>query len=424
MPLQQGPSAVQPELVPDSGATTTLVQRRLVPADAPRRTRPSLLPAAPENVPFHRPYLVGTERAFIERALQGAHLSGDGPLTKRCHELLSESLGVARALLTTSCTHALEMAALLLDIGPGDEVILPSYTFVSTANAFVLRGAVPVFADIRADTLNLDERKLEQLITSKTKAIVVVHYGGIACEMDTILAIAERHRIPVVEDNAHGLYGRYKERYLGTLGVLGTQSFHETKNFTCGEGGALLINDVRLVQRAEIMREKGTDRSRYHRGEVDKYTWRDLGSSYLPSDLLAGVLAAQLEARDIIQRRRRQIFEGYLASLAGWARSHAVQLPTVPQGCEPAYHLFYMIMPTSEARAGLLAHLKEHGIQGTSHYQPLHASDMGIRFGYVRGDLPVTEHVSECIVRLPLFCGLSPEQIDRVTDAVRSFEPA
>jgi dTDP-4-amino-4,6-dideoxygalactose transaminase len=373
-------------------------------------------------IPFCKPHKVGTEYELIQRALATSELSGDGTITKECHRLLELTLGVPKALLTTSCTHALEMAAILLELGPGDEVIVPSFTFVSTANAFALRGARPVFADIRPDTLNLDEAKLEALITPKTRAIVPVHYAGVACEMNSILQIARKHDLIVVEDNAHGLFAKYHGRYLGTLGTFGTQSFHETKNFTCGEGGALLINDPRYIERAEIIREKGTDRSRFYRGEVDKYCWRDIGSSYLPSGILAAFLLAQLQAREEIQRRRCEIFEQYQDGLAEWADSRGVRLPTIPAGCDQAYHMFYLIMPTATSRTELLAHLKSHSIQATFHYVPLHASPMGERFGFRVGDCPVAEHVGERIVRLPFFYDLTSGQIDRVIRAVCFYE--
>ena len=285
------------------------------------------------HIPFNRPFLTGREFEYIHQALAGGKISGDGKFTQKCHARLESELGIHKALLTTSCTHALEMAALLLDIQPGDEVIIPSFTFVSTVNAFALRGARPVFIDIRPDTLNLDENKLEDLITSRTRAIVVVHYAGVACDMDKILEVAERHRIPVVEDNAHGLFAKYKGQYLVTLGCLATQSFHETKNFSCGEGGALLINDPQYVERAEIIREKGTDRNRFFRGQVEKYTWMDIGSSYLPSDMLAAFLYAQLEARDCIQSKRQRIWEYYDEHLKEWSADFNVQLPTIPPDC-------------------------------------------------------------------------------------------
>jgi dTDP-4-amino-4,6-dideoxygalactose transaminase len=315
------------------------------------------------------------------------------------------------------------MAALLLDIRPGDEVIVPSFTFVSTANAFVLRGAVPVFADIRPDTLNLDETKLERLITPRTKAIVPVHYAGIGCEMDAIRSIADRFGIAVVEDNAHGLFGRYRGKYLGTLGNLATQSFHETKNFTCGEGGALVINDARLAERAEIIREKGTNRSRFYRGQVDKYTWVDVGSSYLMSDVLAACLYAQLENRQPIQTRRKAIWEFYERNLRGWQAERGVRLPTVPPHCEHPYHLFYLLLPSLADRQALIAHLKDHAIQGVFHYLPLHLSDMGGRYGGRAGDCPVTEEVSERLLRLPLYNTLTRSQLARVVSVVKEFVP-
>ncbi|MBZ0278624.1 MAG: dTDP-4-amino-4,6-dideoxygalactose transaminase, partial [Anaerolineae bacterium] len=291
-------------------------------------------------IPFNRPCLTGKEMDYIAESVAAGKISGDGPFTKKVHQLLENALGVKKALLTTSCTHALEMSALLLDLQPGDEVIVPSYTFVSTINAFVLRGATPVFVDVRSDTLNLDETLLEAAITPRTRAIVVVHYGGVGCEMDTIMEIANRHRIPVIEDNAHGLFAKYKGRYLGTFGVMATQSFHETKNFQCGEGGALLINDPQYAERAEIIREKGTNRARFFRGQVDKYTWVDVGSSYLPSDMLAAFLYAQLESRDEIQGKRQRIWDTYQSGLREWADHHDVDLPTILPHTEQAYHVF------------------------------------------------------------------------------------
>ena len=358
----------------------------------------------------------------MAQAVAAAKLSGDGSFTQRCSALLERELGVPKVLLTTSCTHALEMFAFLLDIQPGDEVILPSFTFVSTVNAFVLRGARPVFADVRPDTLNLDESKLAALITPHTKAIGVVHYAGIGCEMDTILEIARRHNLPVVEDNAHGLFGKYKGKYLGTFGVLAAQSFHETKNFTCGEGGALLINDPALVERAEIIREKGTNRSRFFRGQVDKYTWVDLGSSYLPSDLLAAFLYAQLEQRQKIQSHRRKVWEFYAKNLKDWALAHEVHLPHVPSDCEQAYHMFFMLLPTLELRQRLIAHLQQRGITSVFHYLPLHLSPMGRRFGGRPGDCPVTERASDQLIRLPFHNVLTEEDLHAVVDAIREFD--
>jgi dTDP-4-amino-4,6-dideoxygalactose transaminase len=372
-------------------------------------------------IPFNRPCLAGREEEYMRRAIASGHLSGDGEFTRACHAYLERSLGIPAALLTTSCTHALEMAAILLNITSGDEVIVPSFTFVSTANAFVLRGARPVFADIRPDTLNLDESRLESLVTPRTRAILAMHYAGVGCELDSILTIAGNRGVAVVEDNAHGLFGRYKGKALGTFGCLATQSFHETKNFTCGEGGALLINDPRYIERAEVIREKGTHRTRFFRGEVNKYTWVDVGSSYLPSDLLAAFLLAQLEARDQIQARRKRLWERYAEGLRDWADDRGVRLPAVPGDREQPFHLFYLILPSRESRQGLIAHLKERGILAVFHYLPLHLSEMGRSFGAVPGDCPVTENVSDRLVRLPFFNDLTEEEQTRVVDAIREF---
>jgi dTDP-4-amino-4,6-dideoxygalactose transaminase len=373
------------------------------------------------RVPFNHPTLIGNEAAYVAQALASGHISGDGAFTKRCHALLESTLGAPRVLLTSSCTHALEMAALLLDLQPGDEVVAPSFTFVSTVNAFVLRGARPVFVDIRSDTLNLDERQLERALSSRTRAIVVVHYAGIACEMDTISALAARHGIPIVEDNAHGLFGRYRGRWLGTLGSLATLSFHETKNYTCGEGGALVINDPHLIARAEVLREKGTNRSRFFRGEVDKYTWVDLGSSYLPSDLSAAMLLGQLEEQEHVQARRKELFNRYMEGLWEWAHTSGVGLPQIPSDCTPAYHLFYVRLPNEAMRSRFIKWLDSQGVHSVFHYVPLHTSPMGRRYGYAAGDLPITEAVSDQLVRLPFFFGLSRAQQDRVIQAAVSF---
>lgn len=371
------------------------------------------------SIPFNHPSLAGNELSYISQAISTGHSSGDGLFTKRCHALLEGELSAAKALLTTSCTHALEMAALLLDIQPGDEVIIPDFTFVSTINAFVLRGARPVFADIRPDTLNLDETQLERLISPRTKAIVPVHYAGVGCEMDAILEIANRHGIAVVEDNAHGLFGKYKGRYLGSFGCLATQSFHETKNFTCGEGGALLINDPQYIERAEIIREKGTNRSRFFRGQVDKYTWVDIGSSYLPSDILAAFLYAQLEARDQIQVRRQRIWHYYNDHLQAWAAANDVRLSIVPAHCEQPFHMFYLLLPSLEQRQALIEHLKGHGILSVFHYLPLHLSDMGRKFGGQPGDCPVTEDVSDRLLRLPFYNDLTEADQTSVCAAIK-----
>jgi dTDP-4-amino-4,6-dideoxygalactose transaminase len=373
------------------------------------------------TIPFNRPCLAGKELENVAKAVRHGHLSGDGPFTKQCHAFLEQTLGVPKVLLTTSCTHALEMAALLLDLRPGDEVIVPSFTFVSTVNAFVLRGCKPVFADVRPDTLNLDEAAVERLITPRTKALVPVHYAGVGCELNALLAIAWGRQIPVVEDNAHGLFGKYVGQYLGTFGGLATQSFHETKNFSCGEGGALLINDPKYIERAEILREKGTNRSRFFRGQVDKYTWVDLGSSYLPSELLAAFLFAQLENWEAIQARRRRVWDYYWEHLQDWAEDQGAQLPTVPAHCEQAYHMFYLLMPSLRSRQALIGHLKSQGILSVFHYLPLHLSDMGRKFGGRPGDCPVTEDVSDRLLRLPFYNDLSEVELARVVTAIKAF---
>jgi len=371
-------------------------------------------------IPFNRPALAGREFDYVRQAIDNMHLSGNGPFTRQCQTLLEQCLGVPRVLLTTSCTHALEMAALLLDVRPGDEVVLPSFTFVSTANAFVLRGARPVFIDVRPDTFNLDETKLENLITARTKAIVVVHYAGVGCEMDAILKIAGKHGVPVVEDNAHGLLGRYRGKSLGTFGALATQSFHETKNITCGEGGALVVNHPRYLDRAEIIREKGTDRHRFFKGQVDKYTWVDIGSSYLPSEIQAAFLYAQLEVRDEIQVRRRGIWEYYAEHLRDWSDSAGVRLPVVPAHCEQSYHMFYLVAPSLTRRQALIQHLAQQGINSVFHYQPLHLSGMGRQYGYRTGDFPVTERAGDCLLRLPFHNALTSGELERVVAAVAS----
>ena len=372
-------------------------------------------------IPFNRPEITGREFDYLRDAVERGRLSGDGFYTRQCQELLARILGGTRVLLTTSCTHALELAALLLDIKPGDEVIVPSFTFVSTVNAFVLRGARPVFVDIRPDTLNLDEDLLACRITRQTRAILPVHYAGVACEMERILAEARAAGAVVVEDNAHGLFASYQGRPLGTFGALSTLSFHETKNVFCGEGGALVINDRALADRAEILREKGTDRSRFFRGEVDRYTWVDVGSSYVPSDLLAAFLLAQLEAREQIQARRRRIWERYREGLADWASARGARLPVIPGHCRQPWHLFYLLLPSLEARQALIAHLKKEGIQAVFHYHPLHLSEMGRRFGGQPGDCPVAESVSDRLLRLPLFPGLTEPEQERILEAIQAF---
>jgi dTDP-4-amino-4,6-dideoxygalactose transaminase len=373
------------------------------------------------RIPFNRSSLAGREQEYIAQAMAIGQIAGDQTFTKKCHAFLEQRLGVKKALVTTSCTHALEMAAILLEIKSGDEVIVPSYTFVSTVNAFVLRGAKPVFIDIRPDTLNLDESKLPNLITPKTKAIVPVHYAGVACEMDALTSIARRHNIAIVEDNAHGLFGKYKGRMLGTFGGLATQSFHETKNITCGEGGALLINDDRYIERAEIIREKGTNRSRFFRGQVDKYSWVDVGSSYLMSDVLAAFLYGQLECADKIQAKRRRVWETYDRQLASWAHEQGVRTPIIPAHCEHTYHMYYLLLPSLEARQALIKHLRQRGILSVFHYLPLHLSDMGRKFGGQVGDCPITESLSDRLLRLPFYNDLSESDLSAVIDAVREF---
>jgi dTDP-4-amino-4,6-dideoxygalactose transaminase len=371
---------------------------------------------------FNKPTRVGKEFEYMQQALQNDHISGDGQFSKKTHGLLEQMLDVPKVLLTTSCTHALEMSALLLDVKEGDEVIVPSFTFVSTINAFVLRGARPVFADVRPDTLNLDEARLEALITPRTRAIVVVHYAGVGCEMDVVMEIAHRYGIPVVEDNAHGLFGKYKGKYLGTFGELATQSFHETKNFTSGEGGALLINDPKYIDDAEILREKGTNRSRFFRGQVDKYTWINVGSSYLPSDMLAAFLLAQLEEREQIQSHRQRIWETYYKELGDWAEEKRIQLPFVPAHCEQPYHMFYLLFPDLERRQAAIAHLQEHGIHAVFHYLPLHLSPMGEKYGGKLGDCAVTENISDRLLRLPFFTNMTEDEQNYMIEALREFD--
>jgi len=373
------------------------------------------------DIPFNKPSLTGDELNYLTQAIEKYHISGDGIFTSKCHQWLEKHFQIPKALLTTSCTHALEMTAFLLNVKPGDEVIIPSFTFVSTVNAYVNRGAKPIFIDIRPDTLNLDEGLLERLITPRTKAILPVHYAGVGCEMDAILGIAEEHHVPVVEDNAHGLFGKYKGKYLGTFGCLATQSFHETKNITCGEGGALLINDPHFIERAEILREKGTNRSRFFRGQVDKYTWVDIGSSYLPSDMLAAFLYAQLESYEAIQLKRQKIWEYYHANLKDWAEGNGVRLPYVPNYCQQPYHMYYILLPSLEIRQGLVEHLKGARILSVFHYLPLHLSNMGHKFGGKIGDCPVTENLSDRLLRLPFYNTLTRDEQERVINAILEY---
>jgi len=374
-----------------------------------------------EHIPFNRPYATGKELDYVAEAHRNHHLSGDGPFTGRCHQWIEQQTGCAKALLTHSCTSALDLAALLLDIKSGDEVILPSYTFVSTANAFVLRGAVPVFVDIREDTLNLDERLIEAAITPRTRAIVPVHYAGVSCEMDSIVAIARRHGLRIIEDAAQAIMAGYKGRAPGAIGDLGSFSFHETKNIMAGEAGSLLVNDPELVMRAEIMREKGTDRGRFFRGEVDKYTWQDVGSSFLPNEITAAFLWAQLEEAERITRERLAIWQRYHERLAGLEQQGLLRRPIVPADCRHNGHMYYILLQSATARHAVLDGLKQNNIGAVFHYVPLHSSPAGQRFGRAHGDLSLTTSLSERLVRLPMWLGLSEAQQQRVCDALATM---
>ena len=370
---------------------------------------------------YNVPFVAGNEAEQLARCLATSETSGDGQFSRECQRVLEKRLAAPRVLLTTSCTSALEIAALLCDIEPGDEVIMPSYTFVSTANAFLLRGATLKFVDIRPDTLNLDERLLPDAITARTKVIVPVHYAGVSCEMDVIRDVAARHGIRVVEDAAQAVSSSYRGAYLGTIGQLGTFSFHATKNFGCGEGGALLVNDASLIERAEILREKGTNRSRFYRGEIDKYTWVDVGSSYVLSDLLAALLLVQLEHIDVITNARKRVYEHYLHALQPLAERGLVTLPTIPSGCTSNYHIFYVIVESLAVRGALIEHLKREAIVAPFHYVPLHTSPMGLALGNEAGTLPVTESISDRLLRLPLYPALAPVDAERVVGAIRAF---
>ncbi len=372
-------------------------------------------------IPFNKPYMTGKELTYISQAHANNILAGDGPFTKKCHNWIEQNTGSKKALLTHSCTAALEMAAILADIQPGDEVIMPSYTFVSTANAFVLRGGVPVFVDIRPDTLNIDETLIEAAITSKTKAIVPVHYAGVACEMDTIMTIAEKYDLVVIEDAAQGVISAYKGRALGSIGHLGCYSFHETKNVISGEGGALLINDDRFIERAEIIREKGTNRSRFFRGQVDKYTWCDLGSSFLPSEITAAFLFAQLEEASIITKMRLDTWSKYHELLAFLEKKALVRLPISPDYSEHNAHMYYVLLATKFERDLILKKLKQNQINAVFHYVPLHSSEAGLKFGRVSGDMKNTNYVASSLIRLPMWVGLTYQQQEMV---VRMLELA
>jgi dTDP-4-amino-4,6-dideoxygalactose transaminase len=372
-----------------------------------------------DMIPFNRLFLAGNEFDYIRQALDAMQVDRSGTFTSRCQRVLQESLGVSQVLLTTSCTHALELAALLLDLKPGDEIVVPAFTFVSTINAFVVHGARPVFVDVRPDTLNIDESLLAKAVGPRTRAVVPVHYAGVACAMDEILDVCRAKRVTVIEDNAHGLFGRYKDRWLGTFGSLAALSFHETKNFTCGEGGALIINDKSYAERAETLREKGTNRLRFFRGDVDKYTWIDVGSSYAPSDILAAFLTAQLEARGLVQAKRQRAWDFYWRELSPWADARGVRLPVVPPYCQQSYHMFHLVLPSLDARQRTIAQLKERKITTAFHYQPLHISAMGRQFGGRIGDCPVTEDVADRLLRLPFFTDITEEQQRRVVQALK-----
>jgi dTDP-4-amino-4,6-dideoxygalactose transaminase len=374
-----------------------------------------------EWIPFNRPFIAGRELFYIAQAVLGGHLAGDGRFTRLCHDWMERRFGAKKVLLTPSCTAALELSALLANVGPGDTVIMPSYTFVSTANAFVLRGAHITFVDIRSDTLNLDESLVTAAVQERTKAIVPVHYAGVGCEMDAICRVAREHGLLVIEDAAQGVGATYRERYLGTIGELGAYSFHETKNFISGEGGAILINDERLIERAEILREKGTDRAKFFRGEVDKYTWVDIGSSHLPSELVAAFLYAQLEEEDAITKRRRAVFDYYMTAFLPLEERGLARLPFCPKHCVHNAHMFYLIVEDERARDALIAHLRGQNIHAVFHYVPLHTSPMGRSMGYRVGDLPVTEELSARLLRLPAYFGLTQAQQERVVRAVEDF---
>ena len=373
------------------------------------------------TIPFNKPYMTGKELWNIAQAHVNGIMAGDGPFTKVCHQWLEKRTGSPKALLTHSCTAALEMAAILAEIGAGDEVIMPSYTFVSTANAFVVRGAIPVFVDIREDTLNIDETKIEAAITERTKAIVAVHYAGVGCEMDAIMEIARKHGLVVIEDAAQGIMATYKGRPLGSIGHLGALSFHETKNIISGEGGALLVNDPALIKRAEIIREKGTNRSQFFRGQVDKYTWVDVGSSFLPSELVAAFLSAQMDEAESITDRRLGIWNTYHREFEELERAGTVRRPIIPRECRHNAHMYYLLLADLETRSEFIARQKERGILTVFHYVPLHSSPAGVQFGRAHGDMRVTDTASERLVRLPLWVGLEPhlpEVIASILDAL------
>jgi len=373
------------------------------------------------KIPFNKPFITGKEIEYIASAISNGGIAADGYFTRRCAELLADRFSILKVLMTSSCTAALEMAAILCDLKPGDEVIMPSFTFVSTANAVLRAGAKPVFADIRPDTLNIDERLIEERITANTKAILVVHYAGVSCEMERIMAIAQKHRLVVVEDAAQGVNATYNGRALGSIGHLGAYSFHDTKNYVSGEGGALCVNSPEFVERAETIRDKGTNRSQFFRGEVDKYTWVDVGSSFVPAEIACAFLLAQLEAMDEITARRREVHRFYLENLSPLEERELLSIPRTPEGCETNYHMFYVLLGDGKTRDGLMAHLKQNGISAVFHYVPLHTSVMGRKFGYREGDLPLTEELSERLLRLPFYPDITSDEQMRVVRCLSEF---
>lgn len=390
--------------------------------ETPSKQPSSRLAADKPILPLHRPTIYGPEMRYVSDTIRARNFAGDGPFTRRCERLFEETLGCPRALLTTSCTDAMEMAGLIFRLQPGDEVILPTFTFVSTANAFALRGSKPIFCDIRADTLNINERLLPQLLSSRTKGIVVVHYSGVACEMDAVMEFAAQHGLWVLEDNAHGAFGKYRGRWLGTIGQLGALSFHETKNLQCGEGGALLVNLARLQVDAEVIRDKGTNRGAYQRGKVDKYEWVSLGSSYVMADILAAFLWGQLECRQIAARSRRLRWTRYYEALKPWANSHGIDLPNPPPHCEHTHHVFYLVMPSRAARNQFISHLKKSRITAAFHFVPLHDSPMGKTIGRATLPCPVAQSVSQRLVRLPLYNNMDDEEQERILDSILDAE--
>jgi dTDP-4-amino-4,6-dideoxygalactose transaminase len=375
------------------------------------------------SIPFNRPSISEFDCSLIGEAISGGHSAGNGPFTKNAEGLLSAQIGVKHALLTTSCTHALEISALLCKLKSGDEVIVPSYTFVSTASAFALFGAKPIFVDSNVDTLNIDPMLIEAAITPQTRAICVVHYGGVACDMDRILQIASEKGLIVIEDNAHGLLSKYRGRHTGTFGAMATQSFHETKNVTCGEGGAILVNDETLIERAEILREKGTNRSQFLKGQVDKYTWVEVGSSWVLSDLLAAILCGQLGRVEEINSRRVQVWNRYQSELQDWSEKHGILQPFIPEECEHVGHVYHLRFHSGDQRTRFIGHMKDREISCVFHYQPLNVSPVGRSFGGYLGQCPVSEKAGECLVRLPLFNEMSDTELQRVIESVISFTP-